>query len=189
MRFRLTARPLLAGAGLFASGVIAGAAMAAWASSPKRVDIREDSVLVSVLPETVMSLSYASRRGTTTAQRSVPRAPFHILSTFSDGRAAQRCGVSADLDGRLDKLATLTARRGLSLGQRESEFPIQLGVIEIRDAVIGEPGSPVLVFTNKDRTAVAVMLDGRAAEVTLRATELTWLEAVCSGRLSSTVEK
>jgi hypothetical protein len=187
MGSRLTARPLVVGAGLFVSGLAVGAAIVAWASSPSRAEIREGGTLMSVLPETVMSLAYASPGATTTAQRSVPDTPFQILSTFADGRAAQRCSALADLEGRLDKLATLTARRGLSLEQRASEFPVQLGIIEVRDAVIGEPASPVLVFTNKNRTALAVVLDGRAAEVTLQAAELQWLETACSGSSSSRV--
>jgi hypothetical protein len=116
----------------------------------------------------------------TTAQRSRKGTSFEVLSTFADGRPAQRCSVSADLAGRLDHLTTLIARRSLSLDQREQEFPKQLGVIEIRDAVIGEPAGPVLVFTNKNRTAIAVILEGNAAEVTLQATELDWLKTACS---------
>jgi hypothetical protein len=127
-----------------------------------------------------MSLSYATPGGMITAQRSAPGAHFHVLSTFTDGRPARRCSASADMAGQLDNLTTLTARRSLSLQQRENEFPMQLGVIEVRDAVIGEPSGPMLVFTNKNRTAVAVIIDGRVAEVTLPATKLDWLETVCA---------
>jgi hypothetical protein len=145
-----------------------------------RLDVREGATLVSFLPDAVMSLTYATQSGITTAQRSVPGAPFQVLSTFADGRPAQRCSASADMGGRLGALAALTARRSLSLGQREGEFPVQLGVMEVRDSVIGEPSGPVLVFTNKTRTAVAVILDGRTAEVTLQAAEFGWLETACS---------
>jgi hypothetical protein len=117
----------------------------------------------------------------TTAQRSAPGSPFQVLATFADGGPAQRCTASTDLEGRLDKLATLTARRYLSLEQRGNEFPVQLGVIEVRDSVIGEPAGPMLVFTNKNRTAIAVIVDGNAAEVTLEPAALGWLEAICSG--------
>jgi hypothetical protein len=54
----------------------------------------------------------------------------------------------------------------------KARFPVQLGVIEVWDSVISEPSSPVLMFMNKNRTAAAVILDGRAAEVTLHAREL-----------------
>lgn len=176
-------RRLVFGTGLFVSGLVVGATIAGWASTPSHLDIREASTMVSYLPETVMSLAYATPSGMTTAQRSVSGAYFQIQSTFADGQPVQRCSASADLEGRLDKLTTLTARRSLSLAQRESDFPVQLGVIDVRSSVIGEPSSPVLVFTNKDKTAVAVVLDGRAAEVTLQVAGLEWFTRTCS-RLS-----
>jgi hypothetical protein len=176
-------RPLIFGAGLFIAGVAVGAGLAGWA--PSRVDgnIRKGATLMSILPESVMSLTYATSLGMTTAQRSAPDVPFQILSTFADGRPVQRCSTAAaDMGELLDDLVTLTARRGLSLEERASEFPIQLGVIEVRDSTIAEPSGPVLVFTNKDRTAVAVIVDGHAAEVTLEAAKFEWLETACSGR-------
>jgi hypothetical protein len=145
------------------------------------VAIRKGDTLASYLPDAVMSLTYATPDGTTTAQRSAQGAPFEVLSTFADDRPAQRCRASADMDGHLRDLTELTARRGLSLEQREREFPVQLGVIDVRDTVIGEPFGPMLAFTNKNRTAVAIVVDGHAAEVTLRAAELDWLKTACSG--------
>jgi hypothetical protein len=179
MQSRFLKRSLIKGAGLFLSGLAAGAAIASWASSPSRVDIHEGSTLVSVLPEAVLSLAYATPEGITTAQRSVAGPRFEVLATFADGRPAQHCSASADMQGRLDQLARLTVRRSLSLEQREREFPVQLGVFEVRDAVIGEPSGPVLVFTNQRRTAVAVMFDGRAAELTLHLAALEGLKTVC----------
>jgi hypothetical protein len=127
-----------------------------------------------------MSLTYATPEGMTTALRSASSAPFQVLSTFVDGRPVQRCSTSADMAGRLDTLATLTARRSLSPEQRESEFPVLLGVIDIRDFVIGEPPSPMLVFANKDKTEIAVVIDGHAAEVTLKTETLEWVKTICS---------
>jgi hypothetical protein len=166
---------------LFAAGLAVGAALAGRAPSPARETVREGATLASYLPDAVMSLAYATPDGMTTAQRSTPGAPFEVLSTFADGRPTQRCRASANMNGHLDGLTALTARRSLSLGQREREFPVQLGVIDVRDAAIGEPVGPVLAFTNKSRTAVAIIVDGRAAEVTLRAAELDWLKTACSG--------
>ena len=177
----MRSRSLIFGAGLFAAGLAVGAALASWASAPARVTLQEGATLASYLPDAVMSLAYATPEGMTTAQRSAPGAPFEVLSTFADGRPTQRCRASADMNGHLRDLTELTARRSLSLGQREREFPVQLGVIDVRDAAIGEPFSPVLAFTNKSKTAVAIIVDGRAAEVTLRAAELDWLKTACSG--------
>lgn len=157
-----------------------GAALASWASAPAHVAIREGDTLASYLPDAVMSLTYATSNGITTAQRSMPGAPFEMLATFADGRPVQRCSVSADIDGHLGGLTTLTALRGLSRQQRENEFPVQLGIVDVRDAVVGEPPIPALVFTNKERTAVAIILDGVAAEVTLRTAELDGLRTACA---------
>ena len=181
MRSRLATHSLIVGAGLFAAGLAVGAALASWASAPARVAIREGATLASYLPDAVMSLTYATPDGTTTAQRSAQGAPFEVLSTFADGRSVQRCRASADMNGHLRELTELTARRGLSLERREREFPVQLGVIDVRDTVIGEPFGAVLAFANKSRTALAIIVDGHAAEVTLRAAELDWLKTVCSG--------
>jgi len=171
---------LISGAGLFAAGLAVGAALASWASAPAHVAIREGDTLASYLPDAVMSLTYATSNGITTAQRSMPGAPFEMLATFADGRPVQRCSVSADIDGHLGGLTTLTALRGLSRQQRENEFPVQLGIVDVRDAVVGEPPIPALVFTNKERTAVAIILDGVAAEVTLRTAELDGLRTACA---------
>ena len=181
MPYRPGTRFLIFGAGLFAAGLAAGAALASWASAPARVTVQEGATLASYLPDAVMSLTYATSDSITTAQRSTPSASFEVLATFTDGRPAQRCRASADMNGHLGGLTELTARRGLSLEQREREFPVQLGVIDVRDAAIGAPFGPVLVFTNKSRAAVAIVVDGRAAEVTLRAPELDWLQTACSG--------
>jgi hypothetical protein len=86
------------------------------------------------------------------------------------------------MDGHLGGLTTLTARRGLSRQQRENEFPVQLGIVDVRDAVAGEPPVPARVFTNKERTAVAIILDGVASEVTLQTAELDGLRTACAKR-------
>jgi hypothetical protein len=172
---------LIYGAGLFTAGLAVGTALASWASAPAHVAIREGDTLASYLPDAVMSLTYTTPDGMTTVQRSAAGAPFEVLSTFADSRPAQRCRASADMNGHLRDLTELTARRGVSLEQREREFPVQLGVLDVRDTAISEPFGPVLAFTNKSRTAVAIVVDGRAAEVTLRTAELDWLTTACSG--------
>jgi hypothetical protein len=181
MRSLLHIRPLIYGAALFVAGLTVGTSLASWASAPSHIEVQEGTTLVNFLPEAVVSLTYATPRGMTTAQRSTPGTPFHVLSTFADGRAVQRCTAPMDMEEQLETLTTLTARRSLSPEQRGSEFPIQLGVIEVRDSVIGEPAGPVLVFTNKNRTAIAVIVDGNAAEVTLQPAALQRLETICSG--------
>jgi hypothetical protein len=172
-------RPLLFGAGLFAAGLAAHAALVA-PPAPPQASLRAGATLAGFQPDDVISLTWVTSWGMTTAQRSVTSAAFQMLSTFADGRAAQRCTASPDMAGRLAELSVVTVRRELSPAQRERQFPTLLGVIEIRDAAISESGGPVLVFTNRDRTAVAAVRDGRAAEVTLPAAELRWMETACA---------
>jgi hypothetical protein len=136
--------------------------------------------LASFTPDEIMLLTYSTRGGTTTAQRSSPGAEFVIQSTFADGRPAQRCTASADLVGHLDGLSELTARRGLSFEQREAEFPEQVGVLDIRTRMLAEPNDPVLVFTDPKRKALAVIQGDYAAEITLTPADLEWLDKGCS---------
>jgi hypothetical protein len=183
MRFFASMRSFLAGAGLFGVGLfgvgmaVGNALMASPAPPPARVHAGD--TLAGFMPDEVMSLTYTTPWGRTTAQRSAPGASFQLLSTFAQGRPAQRCTASPQMTGRLADLSVLTARRALSLQEREQEFPVLLGVIEIRDGAISDPRAPVLAFANRTRTAVAVVLAGRAAEVALPVAELRWFETAC----------
>lgn len=181
MSFFVTIRPFLIGAGLFAAGIAAGTRLLA-SPAPPHASIHAGDTLAGFMPDEVMSLTYTTPWGQTTAQRSASNAAFQMLSTFALGRPAQHCTASPEMTGRLADLSVLTAKRELSLKQREQEFPVLLGVIDIRDSVISEPSEPVLAFANRAQTAVAVVLAGRAAEVTLPAAQLAWLETACEGR-------
>jgi hypothetical protein len=170
---------LTAGCGLFAAGMIAGAALAPRVLAPAPVAVARGDTLATFAPDTILSVTYATRSGITTAQRASRGARFHVQSTFADESPAQRCTAPADLAGHLPRFAEMKARRGLSRDQRDREFPVQLGVLDIRDNVIGEPAVSVLVFSNREQSAVAVALEGYAGEVVLPISELRWLERAC----------
>lgn len=170
---------LVAGAGLFAAGMIAGAALAPRVLAPAPVAVARGDTLAGFAPDAILSLSYTTRSGMTTLQRSSRGARFDVQSTFADERPAQRCTAPADLAGYLARFAELKAGRGLSREQRVSEFPIQLGVLDIRDDVNGAPPVSVLVFGNREQSSVAVTLEGYASEVTLPIATLRWLEKAC----------
>ncbi|GAA5013440.1 hypothetical protein GCM10025794_01770 [Massilia kyonggiensis] len=70
MGFPHPTRPLIIGAGLFAVGLVVGAALASRMSTSADVAIREGDTLASYLPDAVMSLAYATPAGMTTVQRS-----------------------------------------------------------------------------------------------------------------------
>ncbi|TQK10447.1 hypothetical protein [Herbaspirillum sp. SJZ107] len=176
----LRGKPLLvAGAGLFAAGMIAGAALAPRVLAPAPVAVVRGDTLAGFAPDAILSLTWATRTGMTTLQRSSRGARFQVQSTFADERQAQHCSVPADLGGHLARLAEWKARRGLAPEQREREFPVQLGVLDIRDNIIGEPAVTALVFANRDQSALAVAMEGYAGEVILPAAELRWLERAC----------
>lgn len=173
-------RHLLAAAcGLFALGIVAGAALAPRVLAPAPVALARGDTLAAFAPEAILSLTYATRGSITTLQRSGRGARFHVQSTFADESPAQRCTAPADLAGHLARFAEIRARRGLSREQRDREFPVQLGVLDIRDNLRGEPTVSVLVFSNHDQSALAVALEGYAGEELVPASELRWLERAC----------
>lgn len=172
-------RALVAGCGLFAAGIVIGAALAPRVLAPAPVSVARGTTLASFAPEAILSVTYATRSGITTLQRAARGARFHVQSTYADERPPQRCTVPADLAGHLVRFAEMKARRGLSREQRDREFPLQLGVLDIRDNVTGEPAVSVLVFANRAQSALAVALEGYAGEVILPVSELRWLEQAC----------
>jgi len=172
-------RALVAGCGLFAAGIVLGAALAPRVLAPAPVTVARGTTLASFAPEAILSVTYATRNGITTLQRAARGARFHVQSTYADERPPQRCTVPADLAGHLVRFAEMKARRGLSREQRDREFPLQLGVLDIRDNVTGEPAVSVLVFANRAQSALAVALEGYAGEVILPVSELRWLERAC----------
>jgi hypothetical protein len=181
------ARLLLAGTALFTVGIAIGNAVTP-SSAPPHPAIQAGATLAGFMPDEVMSLTYTTPWSRTTAQRSTTNAAFQILSTFALGRTAQRCTASPEMAGRLAELSVVTAERELSPAEREQAFPMLLGRLEIRDSAISDTTEPVLVFANRTRTAVAVLLGGRAAEVTLPAGELGWFETACEGVTSDEPE-
>lgn len=175
----LRKRLAIAACALFAAGMIAGAALAPRVLAPAPVAVARGDTLASFAPDTILSLIYTTRSGMTTLQRSSRGARFQVQSTFADERPVQRCTAPADLGGHLARFAELKARRGLAREQRDREFPVQLGVLDIRDKVSGAPAVTMLVLTNRDRSAVAVSLDTYAGELMLPVAEFGWLERVC----------
>jgi hypothetical protein len=136
----------------------------------------EPGTLASIAPEEIMLLSYATKQGITTAQRSTVDAEFVVQTTFTDGRPARHCRASAALIGQLSEL---TATRGISLRERERDYPDQIGVLDIRSQMLSEPGYPLLIFSNRQQTELAIIDDSHAAVITLPRTELDRLERGC----------
>lgn len=132
-----------------------------------------------------MQISLLTPDMTVTAQRNKIGAPFAVQTTFADGRTAQQCRAAPDLAGRLHPLSRLVAERQIDLSDLDSEFPILLGILDIRTAVLAEPMAPMIVRTDRNQTAVAVAYGGFAARLTMPVKTLDELRGVCNGMTGS----
>ena len=169
---------------VFFAGLLAGASLAHFgikglASSYDNKKIEQNTDIISILDEEIMSLTYRTGALTLTAQRSRPADRFAVQVTFSNGRTPQQCMSSPDLAGQLAGFSTITAKRRVQAGQVKTEFPIQLGTLEIKDRMVGEVLPSMALRTNANRTAVAVSYDGNVAEISTRINAFTKLEAGC----------
>lgn len=165
--------PLLIG--LFAGYFLAYAQM----QSQDNV-IEPGSAIVERDENSVLFLSYTTKAMRVTAQRSRPGIPFAVQATYSDGRPAEICRASTDLAKHLAHFTDLVAKREISLERRGEDFPIQLGVLDIRDLIMGEPEGPMLVFTNKAKSSVVFILDRHAVELTIPLSAFRSLEKGCA---------
>lgn len=131
-----------------------------------------------IADDSVAMLSFIGERMTFTAQRSTQGSQFAVQATFSDGRATQRCTASADLSGQLGLLSSYIAKRQVTFQERDKDFPIHLGNLIVQP--LGEePSNPMMVFTDKNRTSIAVIFDRYAAELTIPPAAFSRLETAC----------
>lgn len=172
-------RYVLIGIGLLSIGMATGIGVGSWVWRPSNVVLGDGDTLAAFDPDDIVSVRYASRDTTLTAQRVAPDAGFAVMVTFEDGRPSQHCEAPADLFGHLAVLSDWTVRRSLSMDDLARDFPTQIGVLDLRDRIVGEPTYPMLLFTDRRHDVVAVVLDGIAAEVRLRVVDLVWLTHGC----------
>lgn len=169
---------------VFFAGLLAGASLTHFgikglASSSDNKKIVQDTDIISILDAEIMSLTYRTAALTLTAQRSRPAERFAVQVTFTNGRTPQQCMSSPDFAGQLSSFSTITAKRWVQAGQAKTEFPIQLGTLEIKDRMLTEALPPMTFHANANRTAVAVSYDGNVAEISTRINAFTKLEAGC----------
>lgn len=164
---------------IVAGGIIGGYALGYAQTMKENVPTITPGIEFSgIADDSVAVLSFISERTTFTAQRSSKGGRFAVQATFSDGRPTQRCTASADLSGQLGALSSYIAKRQVSFEDRHEDFPIHLGNLIVQP--LGEePSNPMMVFTDKSRTAVAVIFDRYAAELTIPATAFSRLENGC----------
>lgn len=167
-------------AALFLLGLLAGYFFAYARMQSQGHVIEPGSAIVERDENSVLFLSYATKAMRVTAQRSRPGISFAIQATYADGRPVEICRGSADLAKHLVYFTDLVAKREMSLERRGDDFPVQMGVLDIRDLIIGEPEGPMLVFTNKAENSVATIVDGHAVELTVPLSAFRTLEKGCA---------
>jgi hypothetical protein len=147
---------------------------------PERERISEPGAEHSTVgEEEIRLLSYTSAAATFTAQRPKAGAPFMVQATFTDGRPAQQCTAPADLGGQLGMFARLVVKRGVSLAQRDREFPVFHGVLDRRTELSPEFGGPYLIFTDKAQQSAVIVAYGSADVLTIPLSVFKRLETGC----------
>jgi len=134
---------------------------------------------MSMSEEELRLLTYSTKTMTLTAQRSQSGAPFLVQATFTDGRPSQSCTASHDLAGQLEAFTHFVSKRRLTIDQLDEEFPVQHGVLDLRNQMNPEPGGPYLVYTDKAAKSTALVSYGTAVELTMPLAAFSRLEMGC----------
>lgn len=99
----------------FVFGLALGVGLTSWLTKQGSVFRAEapspGQEVFGVADEEVLSLTYNTERLTFTAQRSRPNDRFAVQVTYSDGKAAQQCIASPNLEGHLPTLTKLVVKR------------------------------------------------------------------------------
>ncbi len=144
-------------------GLLGGVVLHATSTS-SRSTVEPHSELQSVSLDHVQVMIFASDKMTLTAQRSVIGGPLEVTATYADGTATQHCTGGSDLGGRLLPLAHITAKRGLTVNERERMFPTYVGQFSL--LTFGqENDGPVTVFSSTTGNAVAFVATEYITEV------------------------
>lgn len=142
--------------------------------------INPGAALFEADPDEVRSLSYLSEEMTLTAQRSKPGSSFLVQVTFSDDRASQHCVSAPDLAGVLPTLALTKVSKAISHKEQKARYPLAMGRIEVRDAVVGEPISPWLLFGTNTHDVLAVERQSDVFETNIPYEIVRLLRSGCS---------
>lgn len=134
---------------------------------------------LAVLDDEVMSLTYSTEGLTLTAQRSRPADRFAIQVTYADGRPPQQCVSTPDLAGQLAQLSSFTAKGSVPADQLESEYPVRLGKLALKDRMLIEAPPELDFRTNRDQARVVVSFGGDSVEVDTPVAAFSELRAGC----------
>ncbi|OFZ68181.1 MAG: hypothetical protein A2Z01_02985 [Betaproteobacteria bacterium RBG_16_58_11] len=155
--------------GINESGWWQGEAKLEPGSHPFEADINE-----------VRSFAYTTNVMMLTAQRSMAGGPLAVQVTYADNRAPQHCISSPELGGVLSSFAHSKVIKQIRPQEIKSKYPIILGHLEVKDAVIGEPITPWKLSINSDHSIVVVEKLSAAFEIDISPTTFKQLEAGCA---------
>lgn len=144
---------------------------------------RPGQEVFGVADEAVLSLTYTAEQLTFTAQRSRPKDKFAVQVTYSDGKAAQQCIASPTLEGHLPTLTKLVVKRVVPTDQVATQFPIRLGVLQLKDSVVSEPISAMEFRSASGSRWAAVSYGGRFFETSIPVAAFAALESACKNPL------
>lgn len=116
---------------------------------------------------------------TLTAQRTKPGDKFALQGTYADGRPVHQCMANENLAGYLPFFSTIPNGRKLSVNQATKEFPVKLGVIEIRDRSTIRRVPPIEFRSTKDEKTIVASYDNVAYELGDKKDVFTKLELGC----------
>lgn len=134
--------------------------------------------LQTIASDQVTTLSFANDQFAFTAQRSKLDGNFNVLVTFSDGRPARSCTMSSDLGSRLSEFVRITAKKGLSVDEREHFFPAHVGNFSLQ--TFGSEPVPIMsIYADADRRRTAVISSEYLAEVETPLSAFEKLEMGC----------
>jgi len=144
--------------------------------------IAPGSVVLAVQAGEIGALTYQSDETVLKARRTAPSAAFDILAGPSN--SLTRCSASPDLAGLLPQLTSITARRQLTPGQVDAEFPIKLGSFQLEDSIATEPMPRMTVRARADRSSLAFTYDNVAIETDTPPNVFAKLAAGCTALAS-----
>lgn len=128
----------------------------------------------------VRSFIYTTTTMTLTAQRSKAGGPLAIQVIYADNRAPQQCISTSELGGVLPSFVLSKVKKQITPKEIKLKYPVILGDIEVKDAVIGEPITPWRLFTTNDYSVVAVEKRFGAFEIDISPIALKKLQAGCA---------
>jgi hypothetical protein len=147
---------------LLGASAVAGAVMFTIGSRSSEPEVEPGTTVLSIWEDGIRSIIYRTGTMTLTARRT-DSGPFEVHVTYNHGQTPRQCQASQDLAGLLPDLGEIKARRQLTPQEVADEFPLDAGIVELKDEV-DEPIPPLMARLTKDGSAVAVVYGHTAIE-------------------------